>query len=651
MFMIPGLFLLLFATLGATLWVTTVPAVDRFLRKGHAAFLPVLWTVTLLIMYGAASAEGYEEGSLIHALMMWTLCLAPLASAILSLCWRDLSPREGGKPPESPIRARQALAFILPPAAGALLAGIGHLLDLGTWDELAVPAFFLCVMVMQPIEKRMASRDVAKPDGPARPATPEPQLDPMDLLIVWDAGGTHADVRPAGDDAPVPRGAHRLRPDEEHYGIPYRAWRARVGRTVDVCALQNSAHTHAGALTFSTRAPETPRITRDLPAYAPPRSSANHPPPVRRAPPVHWAHEEEIAMEEHRLSDYGYHTGAEARPCTLPELVAQCTTVPATPLVWTPAGAMRPEAVPFLADELARHRMQRAHRDLWVCAAGLAVGLAVYAINTPRLGQASMLLLLPAFMAVGLAGALYARREAKRTDAQAFPAARAWARHEEWVKAQPAHYTKVLLGLLVVIYLAQMFARRSVPIELVGLVKPAVWNGEAWRLLTAALLHVNGAHLWMNGAALLATGRLVEVHSRRDHLPLVFLVSALAGSVASLLLYPNVTSVGASGGLMGLIGFLLVLGYRRRDALPPGFAGTILFSIAATAVLGLVGFALIDNAAHLGGLLAGVALGRILERRGVIDPGRSASTRMLGYLAAAVLLAGAVWSLMVMFAR
>ena len=349
------------------------------------------------------------------------------------------------------------------------------------------------------------------------------------------------------------------------------------------------------------------------------------------------------------LSNYGYHTGEKACSCSREKLVARCTAVPATPLVWTPDGAMRPEEVPFLVDELARHQLKRSERELRWCSAGLLVSLAGYALGSRWLGFGSLLLLVPAFLAAGVTAALHGRREARRMDAQAFPRARAWARHAEWIKAQPAHFTHALLGLLVAMFLAQLFAHPRTSIELAGLVKPAVRNGEAWRLLTATLLHGSIVHIWMNGGALAATGRLIEVHSRREHVPLVFLVSALAGSAASVLLYPNATSVGASGGLMGMTGFLLVLGYRRRDTLPPGFASLVLVTIAATAVLGVVGFAFIDNAAHLGGLLAGVALGHVLERRGAIDPGRSAATRLLGYASAAVLLGGAVWGLASMF--
>jgi membrane associated rhomboid family serine protease len=72
---------------------------------------------------------------------------------------------------------------------------------------------------------------------------------------------------------------------------------------------------------------------------------------------------------------------------------------------------------------------------------------------------------------------------------------------------------------------------------------------------------------------------------------------------------PNSTSVGASGGIMGLVGFLAVIGYRRKEVLPAGFFKSILINICFIGVIGLVGFAVIDNAAHLGGLVAGVVCG------------------------------------------
>lgn len=443
----------------------------------------------------------------------------------------------------------------------------------------------------------------------------------MDVLIIWDQGGTHADVLAASVGGAAPRGARRLQPDEEYCAIPYAAWRARIGRTVDVAALQAHAGTEMESVAFST--------------------------PTRR---LHWSVEPEVEVGLWPGAEYRYHAEERWHECTRDELAAHCAAKPTTARVWTPesGGPVPPEAVPFLVDALAAERLRVARRHLRWSGAGLAVTLAAYAIWIPDFGFRSVLLLVPALLAMGVVGALTARRDALRTDASAFPAARAWARHAEWIKDRPAWISRAMVGLLAVVFLVQMFNILDVSIEMAGLVKPAVWNGEVWRLLTATLLHGNGTHIWMNCGALLAMGHLIEVHSRRDHLPLVFLVSALAGSVASVLLYPTATSVGASGGLMGFTGFLLVLGHRRRDALPPGFAGLAVFSIGATAALGVVGFAVIDNAAHLGGLVAGAVLGLVLDRGGVIDPGRSWVTRSLGIAATLILVAGAVWAIAMM---
>jgi membrane associated rhomboid family serine protease len=93
---------------------------------------------------------------------------------------------------------------------------------------------------------------------------------------------------------------------------------------------------------------------------------------------------------------------------------------------------------------------------------------------------------------------------------------------------------------------------------------------------------------------------------------------------------------------MGLVGFLAVLGYRRRRVLPRGFMKSISLSIALTAGAGLVAYQLVDNAAHLGGLLGGVLLGLIYVRRRhdgteyQLRP--SASARIAGALSGLILL-------------
>ncbi|HKY54065.1 MAG TPA: rhomboid family intramembrane serine protease [Anaerolineales bacterium] len=188
----------------------------------------------------------------------------------------------------------------------------------------------------------------------------------------------------------------------------------------------------------------------------------------------------------------------------------------------------------------------------------------------------------------------------KHNEAQAFTKS---------IEKTPIIYTTVVLAFLIVVAVLQMIAGEEASIQAAGLVKSAVWEGETWRLLTCATLHVNFVHIWMNGQALVGLGRMIESLTNRAYLAIVFLPSALCGSIFSLLLMPNSTSVGASGGIMGLVGFLAVLGYRRKEFLPSGFFKSILINICFIGAIGLVGFAIIDNAAHLGGLVAGVVCG------------------------------------------
>jgi Uncharacterized membrane protein (homolog of Drosophila rhomboid) len=184
------------------------------------------------------------------------------------------------------------------------------------------------------------------------------------------------------------------------------------------------------------------------------------------------------------------------------------------------------------------------------------------------------------------------------------------------IEKTPIIYTKAVLACLIAVAALQLIAGNKESIQAAGLVKSAVWEGETWRLFTCATLHVNFLHIWMNGQALIGLGRMTESLTNRAYLAIVFLPSAVCGSIFSLLLMPNTTSVGASGGLMGLVGFLAVLGYRRKEILPSGFFKSLLIYIGFIGVIGLVGFAIIDNAAHLGGLVAGVVFGLVLIKKG-----------------------------------
>ncbi|HEX9050664.1 MAG TPA: rhomboid family intramembrane serine protease [Anaeromyxobacter sp.] len=149
----------------------------------------------------------------------------------------------------------------------------------------------------------------------------------------------------------------------------------------------------------------------------------------------------------------------------------------------------------------------------------------------------------------------------------------------------------------------------------------AIREGEVWRLLTAGLVHGSWLHLAMNGMVLNDIGRLVEsLFGARRFLVLLW-VSVLGGSLASFATNPH-PSVGISGGLFGLVGAMLALGLRHRRSLTPPVKRILLRAPIEVIVLNLaLGLALpiIDNSAHLGGLVTGFALAFLLSPRPEVE--------------------------------
>lgn len=140
-------------------------------------------------------------------------------------------------------------------------------------------------------------------------------------------------------------------------------------------------------------------------------------------------------------------------------------------------------------------------------------------------------------------------------------------------------------------------------IDAAALVKPL--DGQYWRLLTCGLVHGNLLHIFFNGMALKSVGQVLERFYGGRMLLLTFFLSVLGGSIASTVLMPKTISVGASGGILGLVGFLLIVGLRHRKSLPADFAKSIIRSVIFMAALGYFARNYINNAAHAGGFLVG----------------------------------------------
>lgn len=192
--------------------------------------------------------------------------------------------------------------------------------------------------------------------------------------------------------------------------------------------------------------------------------------------------------------------------------------------------------------------------------------------------------------------------------------------------------TPLILGVLVAIYLPMVFSERTYEqVFLWGAkINEAIYDGEWYRLFTATLLHAQTPmHIFFNGYALYVIGMDLEAFLGRGRFVVIYLVSALAGSVASLAFSP-LPGVGASGAIFGLIGALGVyFGMHRRLFGRMGQAQfwNIIVVIILNVGLGFSTLFPIDNAAHIGGLVAGAATGYVLCPRYALEGWRRPNVR------------------------
>ena len=203
------------------------------------------------------------------------------------------------------------------------------------------------------------------------------------------------------------------------------------------------------------------------------------------------------------------------------------------------------------------------------------------------------------------------------------------AAHERFGKAMSvlgarSLVTPAIIAINVAVFIVMMFAgadlmnpNPAVHIRFGSNFGPLTWTGQEWRLLTSAFLHFGLIHIALNMYALYQGGGLVERLFGSTRFAVIYLLSALSGSVASGVWDSLRNSAGASGAIFGVYGALLAFLAVRRADIPP----TMLKSISSSALLFclyslVIGAAhpLIDNACHIGGLLGGFVSGVILAR-------------------------------------
>ena len=188
--------------------------------------------------------------------------------------------------------------------------------------------------------------------------------------------------------------------------------------------------------------------------------------------------------------------------------------------------------------------------------------------------------------------------------------------------------TWALLAIIIAVFIVQTLLGGSTEVDVLirmgAKFTPLIAAGEYWRLFTSMFLHIGVMHLAFNGYALFIIGTELERLVGPGRFLTIYLLSGLFGSLASYALSDSLAA-GASGAIFGIIGALAAFFLVHRERLG-AWGNRRLGNIVLVLVLNLVwGFSQpgrIDNLAHVGGLLAGFALGWALAPRYELDPVR-----------------------------
>lgn len=146
-----------------------------------------------------------------------------------------------------------------------------------------------------------------------------------------------------------------------------------------------------------------------------------------------------------------------------------------------------------------------------------------------------------------------------------------------------------------------------------------VWiDGQWWRVLSAGLLHGSWLHLGLNMLGLWVVGEWTEKAWGWWRQLILFVVASVGGCLASLAWAEAGLVVGASAGIFGLGGALVVArAWGReelREALAPVSARVLAFWLIFWLVVGallplVLGISVLAQAGHIGGLAFGSVLG------------------------------------------
>jgi len=144
-------------------------------------------------------------------------------------------------------------------------------------------------------------------------------------------------------------------------------------------------------------------------------------------------------------------------------------------------------------------------------------------------------------------------------------------------------------------------------------------HGQYWRFVTYSFLHFDGVHLLVNALLLFWIGGILEKKVGAPVTGAIYLCSVLFSALVILLVHswhPKIgATVGASGGMFGLVGAAIMISYRDTEFI--GEASRLRSWLWLVLFIGLVVSFLpeISMAGHVGGLIGGALPASVMKLR------------------------------------
>ena len=188
----------------------------------------------------------------------------------------------------------------------------------------------------------------------------------------------------------------------------------------------------------------------------------------------------------------------------------------------------------------------------------------------------------------------------------------------EEFRREPATILLIILNVLVFLVSESSGSSQDVMhmLDLGAAYTPLITeNGEVYRLFTSMFLHFGISHLMNNMLVLFVLGSRLERAVGKLRFLAVYLFGGTAANIISMFLELKTgeysVSAGASGAVFAVMGAMIYIVLRNRGRLEDLTVRQILIMAAFSLYFGFTSTG-VDNAAHVGGLLAGLVLAALL---------------------------------------